>query len=145
MIDYKALGDRELLEAILLAEEKAASHGREAKAAKEELLHRKRNAIADAYRAKDSQFGVIHLVEDGYSLDITTSQKVEWDQGKLAEIEKQIREEWLADPAEYIDKKLTVKESKYKAWPSDLRATFEPARTVKIAVPALSITAIDKE
>ena len=145
MTDYTALSDRELLEAILHAESQAASLEKSSKQAKEELLHRKRNEIAYAYAAKGNQFGVIHLEDDNYKIDVTTTQRAEWDQEKLAALAGEIREQWKADPAEYIDSKLSVKESKYKAWPSDLKAKFEPARTVKVSEPSLFITLKDKE
>jgi hypothetical protein len=145
MTDFTVINDSELLEAILVAEEQAAVQARLAKAAREEFLHRKRNAIAEAYATKENQFGVIHLEEGEYKLDITISAKVEWNQAKLAALEAEIREQWKADPAEYIDSKLTVKESKYKAWPSDLKLKFEPARTVKASAASLAITIKDKE
>lgn len=145
MTDYTTLSDRELVEAVLLAEAEAESSAKALRQAKDELLHRKRSAIAQAYADKESQFGVIHLEEGEHRLDITTSQRVEWDQEKLASLQQEIRKEWENDPAEYIDSKLSVKESKYKAWPSDLRSKFEPARTVKPSAPSLTITIIDKE
>ena len=90
MTDYKALGDRELLESILLAEQQSAIHAKMAKSAKEELLHRRRGDIAAAYAAKESQFGLIHVAAGDYRLDVTTSQKVDWDQEQLAAHEKEI-------------------------------------------------------
>ena len=140
MTDFTTLGDRELLDAVLRAEAEADAATKSLRQAKDELLHRKRNAIAQAYTEKDSQFGVIHLEEGDYRLDITTTQRVEWDQEKLSALQIEIRDEWKSDPAEFIDAKLGVKESKYKAWPSDLRARFEPARTVKAGAPSLAIT-----
>jgi len=145
MTDIQEMDDGRLVQAILQAETRADEAARDLKQLKEELLPRKRNAIAQAYAAKDSQFGVVHLAQDGYSLDITTSLRVEWDQEKLAKLVDEIRDQWQSDPAEFIDAKLSVKESKYKAWPSDLKAKFEPARTVKASAPSLSITSKEKE
>lgn len=144
-MDFKEMDDRKLVETMLHAEEQADLHGKLAKAAKEELLHRKRNAIAEAYSAKGDQFGVIHVDDGQYKLSITTSARVEWDQKQLAALATEIRDQWQADPAEYIESKFAVKESKYKAWPSDLRAKFEPARTVKAAAPSLAISLITAE
>lgn len=141
-MDFKSMDDSKLVEAMLQAEEQADLHAKMAKAAKEELLHRKRNAIAEAYSAKGDQFGVIHLEEGQFKLSITTSARVDWDQQQLAALASEIRDQWQADPAEYIESKLSVKESKYKAWPSDLRAKFEPARTVKAAAPSLAISLV---
>lgn len=140
MTDYTTLGDRELVEAVLEAEANAETAAKLLRQAKDELLHRKRNEVAAAYADKGSQFGVIHLEAGDYRLDVTTSQRVEWDQEKLAELQGEIRDRWEGDPSEYIDTKLSVKESKYKAWPSDVRARFEPARTVKASAPAINIT-----
>ena len=144
-MDFEAMDDRKLVEAMLQAEEQADLHTRLAKAAKDELLHRKRIAIREAYLAKGDQFGVIHLEDGRYRLSITTSARIEWDQAKLTDLQREIREQWGNDPAEFIDAKLAVKESKYKAWPSDLRDKFEPARTVKSSAPSLVITTIEKE
>ena len=144
-MDYQSLSNTQLVEAMLEAEARVAAHTKTLRQLKDELLNRKRNEVAAAYAEKGSQFGVIHLEESGHDLEITTSPKVIWDQDVLADIEREIREEWGADPSEFIERKLSVKEAKYKAWPSDLRAKFEPARTVSASAPSITITPADKE
>lgn len=141
MTDINELSDRELLHHIAEWEEQAAALSSRARAAREEYLHRKRAAIAEAYTAKGDPFGVIHLYDGEYELELNTPKRVEWDQEQLAALQAVIRDEWNSDPAEFIEAKLSVKESKYKAWPSELKARFETARVVKAGTPSLTLKA----
>ncbi|WP_337187562.1 hypothetical protein [Phenylobacterium sp.] len=143
MDELQQLTDQALLEAILAAEAAADAQAKALRRLKDEYLHRKRDAVAKAYAEKGSQFGVVHIEEAGCKIDVTTAPRVEWDQEELAKLVETIRDDWGSDPYEYIDRKLTIKESKYKAWPSDLKASFEPARTVKPSAPSLSVTRSD--
>lgn len=71
------------------------------------------------------QTGTVNI--DGIKFHIP--KNVKWDQAKLAEV-------WLdieaagQDPFEYMSVTRDVSEARYKAWPADIRAAFEPARTV---------------
>lgn len=68
-------------------------------------------------------------------------KKVTWDNEKLSDI-------WDAiiasgqDPQEYIDRKLSVSETRYKNMPSIYRGEFEDARTVEAGNPTFSIKEI---
>lgn len=108
-------------------------------------LWRKRRALLDfaldqrygkqaqEARQKDGKdSGVIRLT-DGECQIITDAKKsVYWDQTGLAALAERIRAEG-DDPGVYIVAKteLTVRETAYKDWPENVRAAFEPHRTVK--------------
>lgn len=139
MTDYTTLSDDELIDSLLRLDAYANDAAVEIRKAKEELLHRKRNVIDAAYKAKDEPFGSVHVPTGAYKVTIATAKRVEWDQEQLLRLEATIRDEWKSDPAEFIDRKLSVREGKYKAWPSDLRAAFEPARLVKAGSPTITI------
>ena len=49
---------------------------------------------------------------------------------KLAGVVETIRS-WGENPADYVETKLSVSETSYKAWPPAIRDLFTPARTVK--------------
>ena len=51
-------------------------------------------------------------------------------QARLADAIATIRDEWEGDPAEYVETKLSVSETKFNAWPSAVHDLFAPARTV---------------
>jgi len=68
---------------------------------------------------------------DGLDVVLSTPKNVSWDNAKLAEAERIIRDEWEGDPADYVETKRTVAEASFKAWPKPVKALFEPARTVK--------------
>ena len=69
--------------------------------------------------------GTVNL--DGIKFHV--SKIVKWDQAKLADL-------WIdiegagQDPYDYMSVTRDVSEARYKAWPSDVREAFEPARTV---------------
>lgn len=74
--------------------------------------------------------GTHHRTDGDYDIKITVPKNVAYDQAKLAEAVETIRG-WGEDPADYVDTKISVAESKYKAWPPAIRDLFEPARTVR--------------
>ncbi|HAB47112.1 MAG TPA: hypothetical protein DCE31_02235, partial [Lautropia sp.] len=57
-------------------------------------------------------------------------KEVHWDQAKLAQISARISQSG-EDVHQYIDISYSVPESRFKAWPETLRASFLEARTVK--------------
>ena len=89
--------------------------------------------IAQVYQSqiteqlKDKDYGCGTATVDGAKFVI--SKTVKWDQAGLKNIYEQIRA-GNENPDEYIDLKLDVKESRYKAWPTPIRESFEPFRTV---------------
>lgn len=68
-------------------------------------------------------------------------KKVEWDQGKLRRIVERIRAAG-DDPTEFVEISYRVSETKYNSWPTPMRASFDPARTLKTGKPnfRLSLT-----
>lgn len=100
------------------------------------------NLVAQAkYQFDPNNLGTAHPDE---GVTVTVPKNVSWDQERLADLENKLV--GLGEnPAEYIDTKRTVSESKYKAWPESLRAMFEPARTVKPGTPKITFKAAEKE
>lgn len=86
--------------------------------------------ISAAYDVKGADFGSIRVSDGGYELHIDTPKRVEWDQAQLRTLREKIAENG-DNPDEYVKATFGVDERAYAAWPSYLRLTFEPARTVK--------------
>jgi len=80
----------------------------------------------------------IHDNDGDIDVVVTVGKSVSWDQDKLASVAGSIKNDWLSDPDEYIDTKRSVSETKYNAWPSEVREMFEPARTVKPSSPKIT-------
>jgi inorganic triphosphatase YgiF len=97
------------------------------------------------YAAGLNSTGTHHRQDGGFDIKVTIPKRVDWDQAKLDAAVKTIREEWQADPAEYVDFKVSVQERRYDAWPSAIRDLFEPARTVKTGKPQFAVTLAKRE
>jgi hypothetical protein len=97
---------------------------------------------AEARRACGKDTGTVRLVDGDYTVVADLPKRVDWDQGKLAQIAANIAASG-EDPAEFIDTKLSVSERKYGALPETWRKGFEPARTVKAG--ALKVTLAPNE
>jgi len=78
-------------------------------------------------RCKDR--GSTTLEHAGVKLTVTIPPKITWDEAMLREIAEKIRQA-NDDPEQYITYKLSVPESKYKAYPEAIQSIFQPARTV---------------
>ena len=78
--------------------------------------------------AKDT--GSVRFTEGDFTIVADLTKRVDWDQDRLAAVVERIRSAG-EDPAEYVDVAFKVPERKYAAWPDAIRATFEPARTVR--------------
>lgn len=89
--------------------------------------------------------GTSHRTDGGYDIKVTVPKRVEWDQERIANAVATITDEWGEDPANYVDTKITVKESAYNAWPPVLRDLFSPARTVKAGKPKFEVRAAQME
>ena len=74
--------------------------------------------------------GVIHLDDGDVRVTSELKKEVHWDQAKLAQIGARITQSG-EDVHQYIDINYSVPESRFKAWPETLRASFLEARTVK--------------
>lgn len=87
------------------------------------------DAIQEAYKAKGDPFGTVNLDADGIAFKVLTPKKVTWDQETLGALAKQIADAGDA-PEDYIKVSYEVSETKYNAWPEEIRLAFEHARTV---------------
>ena len=74
--------------------------------------------------------GVVHLDDGNVRVTSELKKEVHWDQAKLAQISARIAQSG-EDVHQYIDISYSVPESRFKAWPETLRASFLEARTVK--------------
>ena len=75
----------------------------------------------------DKDYGCGTATVDGAKFVI--SKTVKWDQAGLKKLYEQIKA-GNEEPSEYIEVKMDVKESKWNAWPTPIRESFEPFRTV---------------
>ena len=85
-------------------------------------------------RAEGKDTGTIRLQDGPVTVVAELPKRVDWDQAMLAGLVERIRADG-ADPTEYVDIAFSVPESKYTAWPKDIRQEFEPARTVRTGKP----------
>ncbi len=105
------------------------------------VLH---ETFARRYAAGINDTGTTHLVDNGIDITVTVPKRVDWSQAELAAAVEKLRD-MGEDPAEYVDTKLSVKESKYQAWPAALRDMFTPARTVKPGKPTFAFKPAKQE
>ena len=75
----------------------------------------------------DKDYGCGTATVDGAKF--TVSKTVKWDQDGLKKLYEQIKT-GNENPDEYIKVKLEVEEKKYTSWPTPIRESFEPFRTV---------------
>lgn len=109
-------------------------------------LHRRYGSIAaDIRRATVKDTGSVTLSDEGFSIRADLPKKIVWDQAKLQRaLDAAIDAELIEDPLEYISYDIKVSETKYNAWPSKIRAAFDPARTVGVGSPTYRLTATGK-
>ena len=79
-------------------------------------------------QAKDT--GTVRFDDGDFTVVADLPKRVDWDQARLATMVARIRDAG-DDPTQYIDIAIKVPERKYSAWPDGIRASFEPARTVR--------------
>jgi hypothetical protein len=91
---------------------------------------------ADALRKRAGKStGTVRFEDAGFVIISDLPKKVEYDQPKLKAAVETLRS-WGEDPEEYITLEIKVSEAKYSAWPTAIRALFEPARTLATGKPA---------
>lgn len=78
---------------------------------------------------KDYGCGTATLNIGQHVVKVEYSKNVKWDQSGLIDLWNKIASSGQ-DPSEYIKAKYEVSETAYKAWPSEIRDSFEPFRTV---------------
>lgn len=81
-------------------------------------------------RAAGKDTGTIRFDDGDFTVVADLPKRVDWDQDRLADVVERIRAAG-DDPAQYVDIAFKVPERKYTAWPDAIRASFEPARTVR--------------
>ena len=99
------------------------------------VLH---GVFARRYAAGLNDTGTFNRTDGQYEIKITVPKTVAWDDAKLADAIETIRS-WGENPADYVEIKHSVAESKYKAWPPAIRDLFTPARTVKPGKPRFDV------
>lgn len=120
---------------------------KEAKQAEQDALATRRSIeqkIIEQYNGEiqsqldpDYHTGTANIACEGGKLVLSYPRKVSWDGEQLAQLWDRI-EAHNENPAEYIERKLTVSESKYKAFPSCIRTQFEHARMVSAGNPTFT-------
>ena len=92
-------------------------------------------------------FGTVQVEDDEWQRSKQTLKKaVVWDQAGLAKLRHDI-EAAGDDPAVFITEEtkttLKVSETSYEGWPADVKAAFQPYRTVKVqGAPSWKIEAV---
>lgn len=101
-----------------------------------EMDRRVKDAAAQARKAKKEDTGTVRVVVDGETISADLKKIVKW---LPDEMEKGIDALLVKNPqaiiSEYVKVTLEVAESKWKAWPTDIKAIFEPARVVSCGKP----------
>lgn len=89
-------------------------------------------------RAEGRDTGAVRFEDGDHVVVADLPKKVRWDQERLGALVAEIRAAG-EDPADYVATELKVSERAYGAWPSSIRAAFEPARTVTAGKPVYRI------
>ena len=101
------------------------------------LAVRYANRAAEERQAVGKDTGTIRFDDGDFIVVADLPKRVDWDQAQLVDVVARIRASG-DDPAQYVDVTIKVPERKYSAWPDGIRASFEPARTVRVG--ALKVT-----
>ena len=99
-----------------------------------EIIERNQGQLDALLKAKDEPYGDVST--DFFK--VSYPKKVEWDQRILASLANEIAEagSYVSD---YIKVTYEIAESKWKAWPTEIRAQFEKARTVSRGNPSVKV------
>lgn len=81
-------------------------------------------------RAADKDSGVVHVVDGKIDVECKTDKDVKWDQDLLRAASDQLAVLSPDLPKHYIDTKISVSETNYKAAPPQIQNILQPARTV---------------
>ena len=92
---------------------------------------------AEERQAAGKDTGSVRFDDGDFTVVADLPKRVDWDQAQLGDMVERIRASG-DDPAQYVDIAIKVPERKYSAWPDGIRASFEPARTVRVG--ALKVT-----
>jgi hypothetical protein len=101
------------------------------------LAVRYASRAAEERQAAGKDTGTVRFDDGDFTVVADLPKRVDWDQAQLGDVVERIRASG-DDPAQYVDITIKVPERKYSAWPDGIRASFEPARMVRVG--ALKIT-----
>lgn len=96
------------------------------------------------YAAGLNDTGTHRRIDGDYEIKITVPKRTEWDQHAISQAVETIKG-WGENPADYVETKVSVAESRYKAWPPAIRDLFAPARSVKPGKPKFEVAKVAKE
>lgn len=130
--------DDEILRRIQGAEATVAIATKNIKAAKAELLSRRKDEIAKLLKENPEPFGGVTLTVGNHQIKVTTPKKVTWSQPHLKTIAKQMVDGDV-DPELYIKIEYDINETVYKNWPQEMRDYFADARTVEPGTVSMKI------
>ncbi|WP_198947873.1 hypothetical protein [Magnetofaba australis] len=139
------LGDVANLDGAALADlqQQANAALERAKSAKEFLdgaIARKYGDLIKQLRQQSGKdFGTVRLNDGNVQVVADLPKRPHWDQKRLADLFQRIAKAG-ENPHEYLDVAFKVPESKFKAWPTQIRSAFEGARTVKPGKPTFKLT-----
>lgn len=96
-------------------------------------------AAAEARRKANKDTGSVTLISDGKKIKGDLKKNVKWTQPEMLAAMDVVRS-WATDTkpvnlSEYVKITYEVAESKFNAWPSELREVFLPARIVTPGKP----------
>lgn len=98
------------------------------------------DVISAAFKVAAKDSGVVHVSDDGFDIEADAKKTVAWDNSKLcAALDAMGAEE--AD--HYAKVTVAVDERKYVSAPHSIKTLLEPARTVKVSKPSITITRKD--
>ena len=122
--------------------QEADEHLRKARLAKDWLngaLIRRYEEKARVVRRKlGKDTGIVRLSDEGITVVCDLPKKVEWDQRALSSIVLKLMTEGKK-VTDYVTQEYQVSERKFNAWPSDIQALFEPARTFSTGKPVYKL------
>ena len=125
--------------------EEANNQIRAAQQEKKLLEDKLSEAISDEVKAqladKDYGCGTANINTGKYKVKVVVGKKVKWDENQLGSIYREIQSSGH-NPDEYIKTTYSVSEASYKAWPSTIKQTFEPARTVEPGKPVITFEGV---
>ena len=90
------------------------------------------------FKQKDYGCGTISIDTENFKIKTVIKKTVKWDEEKLKDVEKLIREGGQ-DPENFVKYKRSVLEASYKNFTDDIKVAFEPARSVEPSKPSISI------
>lgn len=83
--------------------------------------------------------GTVRIEEaEGFVAICDLPKKPEYDQGKLRAAIETLRS-WGSNPDDYVTTEIKVSETRYGAWPPEIRRLFEPARTLRFGKPGFRL------